>query len=282
MTPLSRKTIQHFTHSHSLREVSADSEFLCGGCKTLGSSFRYGCELCDFDLHDHCGTCPIELSSFLHEHGLKLVIRKPKATRQNDRFCDLCGDLVEGLFYRCSICDFDVHPLCTQLPEDVRHAMHPYHPLRLQRSVPGRCMVCNDTCKSWHYRCGLCSFDLHLECVLSPCKGAMPATSTARSLPMPPPSPVFSHCYGYDYGANPFPPPPNSAYAYGFPVAPRYFGPYDHDGYGILSSSFQTNFHCQHGNSSQGQGGAGKVRKKMHAIAGKLALGVLSNVVFGT
>ncbi|KAE8662756.1 Pyrroline-5-carboxylate synthetase isoform 1 [Hibiscus syriacus] len=203
MTPLSRKTIQHFTHSHSLREVSADSEILCGGCKTL---------------------------------------------------------------------------------EDVRHAMHPYHPLRLQRSVPGKCMVCNDTCKSWHYRCGLCSFDLHLECVLSPCKGAMPTTSTARSLktPMPPPSPVFSHCYGYGYGANPFPPPPNSAYAYGVPVAPPYFGPYDHDGYGILSSSFQTNFHCQHGNSSQGQGGAGKVRKKMYAIAGKLALGVLSNVVFGT
>ncbi|XVF55198.1 hypothetical protein PTKIN_Ptkin06aG0017600 [Pterospermum kingtungense] len=55
------------------------------------------------------------------------------------RVCDLCVDPVEGLFYRCKLCEFDVHPLCTQLPEHVRHVMHKDHPLRLQRSVPAPC-----------------------------------------------------------------------------------------------------------------------------------------------
>ncbi|XVF08163.1 hypothetical protein REPUB_Repub06bG0202400 [Reevesia pubescens] len=284
MAPLSKKTVQHFTHCHTLTEVSASTEFLCNGCMTLGFGTRYRCEPCDFDLHDHCATCPTELSSFMHDHGLKLVVRKPQATRQNDRVCDLCGDPVEGLFYRCKLCEFDVHPLCTQLPENVRHVMHKDHPLRLQRSVPGNCMVCKDTCTSWHYRCGICCFDLHLECVLAPCEEAATTTSTPRSLktPAPPPSapPFFDSCNGYGYGA--IPPPPYFAYAnYGVPFAPPYFGPYVHS-YGIPSSSGQYHVNSHHNHSSQAQGGGGKVRKKMYAIAGDLALGVLSNVVFGT
>ncbi|MBA0814757.1 hypothetical protein Gohar_020564 [Gossypium harknessii] len=46
--------------------------------------------------------------------------------------CDLCGNLVEGLFYRYKLCEFDAHTLCTQLPEYVRHVMHTDNPLRLQ------------------------------------------------------------------------------------------------------------------------------------------------------
>ncbi|MBA0666412.1 hypothetical protein Goklo_002824 [Gossypium klotzschianum] len=46
--------------------------------------------------------------------------------------CDLCGNLVEGLFYRCKLCKFNAHTLCTQLPEYVRHVMHTDNPLRLQ------------------------------------------------------------------------------------------------------------------------------------------------------
>ncbi|XWS55622.1 hypothetical protein CRYUN_Cryun09bG0016600 [Craigia yunnanensis] len=309
MASSSNKTIQHFTHCHSLTKLSANTEFLCDGCRILGNGTRYRCEPCDFDLHYHCGTCPMELSSFMHEHGLKLVLHKLQDTRQNDRFCDLCGDTVEGLFYRCNLCDFDVHPPCTQLPQYVRHVMHKDHPLRLQGSVPGRCMVCKDTCASWHYGCGICCFDLHLECVLSPCEEAT-RTSTPRSLktPAPPPSasPFFDPYYAYGYGV--IPPPPYFAYACGVSFVPPYFGPYAHGygipyssvvynvnsqhinssqvpyahGYGIPYSSGVYNVNSQHINSSQVQASGGKVRKKMYAIIGNLTLGVLSNAVFGT
>ncbi|OMO97278.1 C1-like protein [Corchorus olitorius] len=139
MAPLSKKTvsIRHFTHDHPLTEANSDTEFLCDGCKTLGTGTRYRCEPCGFDLHDYCATCPMELPSFMHEHNLKLVLRKPKDACQIIRVCDLCNDPVEGLFYRCQLCEFDVHPCCTQLPEYVRHVMHKEHPLKLQRMVPG-------------------------------------------------------------------------------------------------------------------------------------------------
>ena len=144
--------------------------------------------------------------------------------------------LSKGFFYRCKLCEFDVLPLCTQSPEYVRHVMHKDHPLRLQRSVPGRCMVRKDTCTSWHYRCEICRVDLHLECVLSPCAEATTTTSTPRSLktPAPPPSasPFFDARYAYGYGAIPLPP----YFAYKAPLTPPYFGPYAH-GYGIPSSS---------------------------------------------
>ncbi|KAK8512322.1 hypothetical protein V6N13_097026 [Hibiscus sabdariffa] len=104
MPPLyQRKPYNIFIHSHILKEVSADSEFLCDGCKTLCFGTRYPCELCEFDLHDHRGTSPMELSCFMHEHGIMLVTRKPHATQQIDCVYDLDGDLVEGLFYGCTL-----------------------------------------------------------------------------------------------------------------------------------------------------------------------------------
>ncbi|KAL0451109.1 UNVERIFIED_CONTAM: putative nucleoredoxin 1-1 [Sesamum latifolium] len=161
----------HFTHpAHPLTAFDSQQDYLCNGCKTPGNGKRYRCQRCDFDLHDYCGTCPRLLSSFMHKnHSLSLVTRKPQGARQVHRICDVCRDPVEGLFYRCKECEFDVHPLCTQLPEKLQHALHKTHPLVLQSStVPGFCAVCRGSCSSWRYRCGLCSFDIHLECVLVP------------------------------------------------------------------------------------------------------------------
>ncbi|KAK8359714.1 hypothetical protein V6Z11_A04G115600 [Gossypium hirsutum] len=101
MAPLSKKTIQHFTHFHPLTKVSANTKFLCDGCRTLGFGTRYRRKPCDFDLHDHCANSPLEISSFMHQ-------------------------------YVCKLCEFYVHTFCTQLLEYVRHVMHTNHPLRLQ------------------------------------------------------------------------------------------------------------------------------------------------------
>ncbi|KAK5836684.1 hypothetical protein PVK06_012482 [Gossypium arboreum] len=74
MAPLSKKTIQHFTHFHPLTKVSANTEFLCDGCRTLGfgtrSSFEAAmirpgrCMVCKDSFsswHYRCGICCINL-----------------------------------------------------------------------------------------------------------------------------------------------------------------------------------------------------------------------------
>ncbi|XP_019241062.1 PREDICTED: uncharacterized protein LOC109221058, partial [Nicotiana attenuata] len=100
------------------------------------------------------------------------IISKPHGNHQFDRMCNVC-DSVEGLFYRCELCEFDVHPLCTQLPETLRHVLHQAHPLRLLgSSESGTCAVCRGACNrsSWRYRCQLCEFDIHMGCLVVQCE----------------------------------------------------------------------------------------------------------------
>lgn len=47
------------------------------------------------------------------------------------------------------------------------------HPLRLLSSSESRtCVICKGACNafSWRYRCALCDFDIHMECMLVQCK----------------------------------------------------------------------------------------------------------------
>ncbi|KAF8110637.1 hypothetical protein N665_0081s0067 [Sinapis alba] len=110
---------QRFTHIHPLTKVNDSGGFICNGCKTHGSGTTYGCSSCDYDLHEYCAKCPLTLLSFLHpQHELQLVVNPP------DHYCDLCQGLVEGFYYRCEACDFDLHPLCTQKPKNVSTHTH--------------------------------------------------------------------------------------------------------------------------------------------------------------
>lgn len=66
--------------------------------------------------------------------------------------------------YRCAHCAFDVHPLCTLLPQTIHSPLHPAHELNM---VPakGDCAACRRDCSVWHYRCALCLYMLHIGCV---------------------------------------------------------------------------------------------------------------------
>ncbi|KAL8051173.1 hypothetical protein ABFX02_06G128500 [Erythranthe guttata] len=154
--------IRHRTHpEHLLKPFYIPNEFLCDGCDQLGSGPTYSCEACDFDLHEFCATCPSTIQSGFHpKHPLTLV-NKPVA----NRVCDLCGDFVCGLFYTCRTCAFDVHPLCTQLPVQVKLPMH-RHRLTLKPGRIAPCDLCDEVCASWRYTCRTCDVDIHLECAL--------------------------------------------------------------------------------------------------------------------
>lgn len=79
--------------------------------------------------------------------------------------------LWKGFVYDCRECDVDVHPSCAQLPQTLRHALHPHHTLQLSHEVEAQaqaqaqaplagrtCNVCGEGCISpghWSYRCEL-------------------------------------------------------------------------------------------------------------------------------
>nr|XP_009602754.1 uncharacterized protein LOC104097843 [Nicotiana tomentosiformis] len=263
MAPLPKTTIQHFTHpKHPLTVYDSNTKYLCYGCKIPGIGKRYRCHGCEFDLHEYCGICPTILSSFMHlNHSLKLVVRKPQGNRQFDRICNICCDSVEGLFYRCEVCEFDVHPLCTQLPETLRHALHQAHPLRLLgSSEAGTCAVCRGACNAstWRYRCQLCKFDIHMGCLMVQCEKK---TSSDRGIPTYVPPSVFPQAQPQHFGG----------YAYGVP----YWNPNS-------SPSFPSPSNMHHYNAPQPQyQSSGRIGQVMFGLVKTLGVGVISNMIFG-
>ncbi|CAH2058874.1 unnamed protein product [Thlaspi arvense] len=165
-----QQVVQHFTHIHPLTKVDGYGEYTCGGCKTYGFGNTYRCAWCDYNLHDHCATCPPTLPSFMHpQHELRLLFTGPEHTHsQSKRMCDICDESVEGLYYQCEPCGFDVHPLCTRLLQHVRHMPHQVHLLELSHwGASSTCVVCHGAIRSWRYKCGPCGLDVHMECVES-------------------------------------------------------------------------------------------------------------------
>lgn len=149
----------------------------------MGIGHRYQCRECGFNLHLHCGHCPTDLSSFMHpQHRLQLtLVQRSRATFSNERACEVCGQTIGGLFYKCKRCQVYIHPLCSQLPQYVCYIDDAEHNLELQKpeQANGCCAVCGEQCRSWHYKCGSSAVSLHIECLMAP---LVPSTSR-----LPPP-----------------------------------------------------------------------------------------------
>lgn len=291
MAPIPKTTKFHFTHpNHPLLFHSDDHhDYICDGCKTSGSGCRFRCHSCNFDLHEYCANCPEKLiSSSIHRHHLTLVLRKPNGARLIDRICDICRDPVEGLFYRCKDCDFDAHPLCTQLPKDVCHVIDSKHPLKLQKLRSGGCAVCKKDCSSlWVYGCEICRVNIHLDCLLEPYdsppseqpSGGGRGTSTSRGIPPP-----------WAGGPPPFPGggfPWNGGYNSGGQFGNNYanFGMgWNYGNYGYAAPYGAPDYPSMYPNyeaPAASSGSGGKLRKSMFALVGRLTVGVMSSVIFG-
>ncbi|KAG5583832.1 hypothetical protein H5410_044266 [Solanum commersonii] len=265
-------TIQHFTHKQHpliLHDDTINPKYLCEGCMTYGFGTRYHCHACTFNLHEYCATCPRIIRSFMHpNHPLRLVERDHLS---GDRACNICCGLIEGLSYRCELCGFDVHPICTQLPETLKHILHQrHHPLRLLSSVdPGiTCAVCRGACNpsSWRYRCALCKFDIHIGCVPIQCQN----TTTHRGIRtyIPPPILPQQHYFvGYP-SPNHFPGPSNMNH-YNYNIMPQYPQLYQQNqGHGQAQTHYSGNY-------------GGRTSQVMFNLVKAIATGVISNVIFG-
>ncbi|XP_022931896.1 uncharacterized protein LOC111438174 isoform X1 [Cucurbita moschata] len=183
MAPELTKIVSHVHPNHPLNYYSDPHVYTCQGCKTSGIGNRFRCHICSVDVHIYCLDCPPQLASFLHTHSLALL------PCMDHRSCDVCRERIEGLFYRCDSCDFDVHPLCTQLPEQLHHGIDKRHKLRLHKLSSGRCSVCESDCSYlWVYSCNVCRVNIHPQCILKPYgprRSENPAVppSDSRSIP---------------------------------------------------------------------------------------------------
>ena len=291
MASVPNQTKFHFTHPNHPLLYHSDShhDYICDGCKTPGSGGRFRCHSCNFDLHEYCTDCPDKLSSSIHHnHHLTLVLRKPSGARLNERICDVCRDPVEGLFYRCKDCDFDAHPLCTQLPKELRHVADNKHSLKLQKLPYGSCSVCKQGCSSlWVYGCEICRVNIHLDCLIGP-DVSPPSQTTSRGIRPswtagPPPFPGGDFPWnsgGFPYG-NYGMGGHNGVYGYAAPYSvPDYHFMYPNYGFVHSNGNHQTSEAVNAAQPPPSASG-GKPGKSMFALVGRLTVGVMSSVIFG-
>ncbi|KAI3861850.1 hypothetical protein MKX03_001706 [Papaver bracteatum] len=228
-------TLKHFTHPHVLTKEASDrnlgegyqdGEFICDACNHLGSGNIYHCKRCEFDLHQECAACPEYLTSYLHPNHQLILEWESELIKKDYRVlrpCNVCGDQVSGLFYRCSSGEhcFFLHPLCSQIPQQVRHVTDERHLLTFQ-SFPiipySSCTACGGVvdASSWSYRCDPCGINIHLDCVTlryfgassssrSPIDSHQPMHQERRSAP-----PLASPLYDVNDGTA----PPDHSYCY--------------------------------------------------------------------
>ncbi|KAI3981847.1 hypothetical protein MKX01_017264 [Papaver californicum] len=201
--PGGKETLRHFTHSHVLFKLPLDqalnsesSRFICDGCSLYVSGTVYYCKQCDFGLHEDCATCPEYLTSIFHpNHELERIWEGLEEDYGLLRPCNLCGDQVKGLFYKCSHGAaeksyddddgdhyFFIHPTCSKLPSQVI--------LKLQ-SVPdipdAPCAICRNLVSSspWSYRSAPpYGLNIHPQCVTLPSDDnhQVQTTGTSRSV----------------------------------------------------------------------------------------------------
>ncbi|XP_047949615.1 uncharacterized protein LOC125195519 [Salvia hispanica] len=290
--------IDQFTHPHHhplTTTADYNQRFFCNGCRTTGIGQRFWCNACNLDLHGFCATCPRSLSSFMHPHPLTLLVPNPASSVH--LVCDLCRETIHGLFYRCADCNFNVHPICTKLPERINHILDRIHLLILQSppadGAGSTCAVCLHLCAGWRYACRACRVDIHLECVLGPAAGHQQhvhSRTGQQEIPMfnqkmgnipigQQGIPIFNQNMGIPFHA----PPWRVAPFYGIPfhAQPQTFG-----GYG-------PRFNMYHGpyayplwphNSQVGANNShnwSRFGKTMFDLVTKLGMGVMSNMIFG-
>ncbi|CAN6226061.1 unnamed protein product [Urochloa humidicola] len=176
----------HFADPHHLlvrTQYSHDQTGLCSICLLKLAGVRgYGCYSCNIHVHSECAGHFMEtISFFAHpSHTLKLH-------RSPGRVCNICrGDCPQKSFvYRCIECDFDVHPLCSLLPERVHgSASHPRRDLRMvSSSSTGSCSECHHPLPTWRYVCSFLGLQLHVTFPLTLPPVAARVPKVAMTLP---------------------------------------------------------------------------------------------------
>ncbi|XP_042045100.1 uncharacterized protein LOC121791132 [Salvia splendens] len=182
---MEKKVIDWVDHEHPLiltENVSKDETPNCYGCgiPVVDLEVAYVCTVQNCSnriiLHKKCGDLPCQILHPKHpRHPLHLFDYHPSPSY----FCSICMcDMVKGLGYQCSSCDFDVDLRCERIRVDdrlegkiqVEHPSHPDHPLTLMRKplFPFCCDGCGVKDVDMAYICSTCEFMVHKTCASLP------------------------------------------------------------------------------------------------------------------
>jgi hypothetical protein len=115
----------------------------------------------------------MELQHFSDRHPLIFNEDPPPRIHGYIDICSGCWEKVSGPHYSCEKCSWFIHKSCAELPRELRHPLHPKHPLLLidaEFENPGvKCENCNrSTARGFIYSCVDCNFNLDRRCASLP------------------------------------------------------------------------------------------------------------------
>ncbi|XWS49179.1 hypothetical protein CRYUN_Cryun13aG0141600 [Craigia yunnanensis] len=169
--------VHHFIHWHPLTLVDQmkDLEVRCRICEKLCSgssnSSSYGCQECNFFLHNSCMiNIPRQINHFFHPSCPLILLTTPFFS------CEGCNEDGSGLAFHCRKCDFHLDVKCALLPtveskgaDKIQYYAH-HHPLALRERMEFgsevRCRACRETCLGPCFVCERCGFFLHVPCAV--------------------------------------------------------------------------------------------------------------------
>ncbi|XP_031399211.1 uncharacterized protein LOC116209642 [Punica granatum] len=163
-------TIEHFAHDHplTLSHLKKKIKFDCHVCKQPPEGLTYCCRICkEFVLHKSCAELPSELAHIFHpQHPLVLL---PEAS-SNYLYCSVCHKRSEGFTYHCAECHFYLDKECALKKATVKHQRHEHSLVYFQRSTTEhlQCNSCGRSCNVDLYRCLLCNYNIHYDCLPLP------------------------------------------------------------------------------------------------------------------
>ncbi|KAL5546993.1 hypothetical protein UlMin_006680 [Ulmus minor] len=144
---IEKSEINHSFHHHTLINRGSGFIYVCDSChKLFHGAPSYRCDECGFFLDVECALmAPIRcegkehIQHFSHQHPMPLVHIDPQHHIQ----CFACQSLCSGLAYACTTCKHFLHKLCAELPLEIQHPAHLYHPIFLR-------------VMHWTFTCNIC------------------------------------------------------------------------------------------------------------------------------
>ncbi|XP_076904616.1 protein VACUOLELESS GAMETOPHYTES-like [Bidens hawaiensis] len=177
--------INHFCHEYPLNLQNSNTQATCLACDmSVSNTLFYTCVSCNFYLHKTCSNLPCILKH-KSDKSHDLVLLSSPAYPEGVFNCNACDTNGTGFSYHCPDCQLDLHVVCASMPLLIDHGAHG-HKLGLCFRPPYEnyqgfsCDICaRPGSNQWLYRCRLCDFDAHMECVTSRTRSKTISKSTS-------------------------------------------------------------------------------------------------------
>nr|VDD53037.1 unnamed protein product [Brassica oleracea] len=170
-------TKPHHLNPFNLSRINVDKklDLLCHTCKHETIVCDYWCDKCCLAYHKECLEPPRQIKVLYHpKHPLQRHYISIYDVRDRMIMCHCCGECPddESLYYRCSICDFNLHTVCA-IKQNILSIHYPKRHDHTLIYFPRKSSLVCDICalgdeKYFIYICYQCDFVVHKPCIYLP------------------------------------------------------------------------------------------------------------------